>query len=68
MASEKERSTAIGLQAEGKVEETEIHFGAARHFDDKARYARQKRGNPPVVMGGGQRPRRDRVAAQEHPP
>ena len=52
MASEKERSTAIGLQAEGKMEEAEIHFGAARHFGDKARYARQKRGNPPVVMGG----------------
>jgi putative ABC transport system substrate-binding protein len=47
----KERSIAVGLQAEGEAEEAEVHFGAARYFDDKARYARQSRGTPAVVMG-----------------
>jgi hypothetical protein len=41
------------LHAVVEVEEAGVHFGAARHFDDRARYARQGRGTPAVVMGEG---------------
>ena len=34
-----------------EADEYEVHFGAACYFDDKARYARQSRGTPAVVMG-----------------
>jgi hypothetical protein len=34
-----------------EADEYEVHFGAACYFDDKARYARQSRSTPAVVMG-----------------
>lgn len=49
--AEKERSIAIGLAREGKPEEAEIHYGAARYFADKAEYARRSLGPAPIVMG-----------------
>lgn len=51
MEAEKERSIAIGLAKEGKPEEAEIHYGAARYFADKAEYARRSLGSSPIVMG-----------------
>ena len=34
--AERERSLAVGLESSGKSGEADIHFGAARHFADKA--------------------------------
>jgi hypothetical protein len=49
--AEKERSIAIRLTREGKHEEAETHYGTARHFEDKADFARLTRSTPPVVLG-----------------
>jgi hypothetical protein len=35
-SAERERSLAVGLEASGNSDQAEIHYGAARHFADKA--------------------------------